>query len=571
MRTRLSAVAMRAGIVGLFACSFAVVPMTTGTVSATPAHAGGKYLVSFANLSGAWTTENFNPLIPSGADDFTRGAIYEPLMVITQAGGGRTYKWLATGTRWTNHKRTLIVSLRHHVRWSDGKPFTSKDVAFTFNYGKSHNVDLSGLMVSGQITSVKPQGKYAVRFNFKTVDTVVLQQLLSAVCIIPEHIWKNVKNPLTFANSHPVGTGPFTQVRDFTSQEYTLARNKYYWQKLHYAGIRVPAFNSNTSALASMVKGQVDWAPVYIPDAKKAWVDVNPKYYHYFYSPPTTPLDMMFNDQAYPYSLPVLRQAVSMSIKRGALSVKAENGYEKPARALGLSYLYPNWVDHSLDKLNNKLSTFNPKAAKKMLRKAHFKWHHGKLYDPKGKRVSLHLICPAGWSDWQVQLQILAKSLSHSLGINATYDFIDVNTWLADRSSRTMGGKYGALFGTESSGQTPYQYFWSFMSKESYFPVNGQIPGGSWNIEGWYNNQATKLLRQFRQTTNRKLQHRIVNQLQKIDLQNLPVITTVTQAQWYTWSTQHFVGFPTAKNYYAYGPGYSYPDVVKVLTSLRPR
>ena len=56
------------------------------------------------------------------------------------------------------------------------------------------------------------------------------------------------------------------------------------------------------------------------------------------------------------------------------------------------------------------------------------------------------------------------------------------------------------------------------MSKESYFPVNGTPPGGSWNLEGWYSNTATSLLDQFRQSSNTKLQHSIVNRLQAIEV-----------------------------------------------------
>lgn len=571
MRSRLSSLAMRAAIVAFVAGSIAVVPAASGVVSAKPTHAGGKYLTAFqSEPTSGWTQENFNPLIPSGALDFTRGAIYEPLTVITQAGGGRSYPWLATNFKYQNHNKRLVVTLRQHVKWSDGKPFTSKDVVFTFKYSKVHNVDLTGLMTSGVVKSVKASGRYRVIFNFKKVDTTVLQSLLAAVCIIPQHVWKKVKNPLTFTNTHPVGTGPFSKVKSFSSQEYVLGRNKHYWKALHYAGIRVPAFSSNTSALAAMVKGQVDWAPVYVQDAKKAWVNVDRKHYHYFYSPPTPPLDMMFNDRVYPYNQSALRKAISMSIKRRELSVKAENGYEKPADAIGLKFLYPGWVNHKLNKLDRKLSKFNPKAARKLLKKDHFRFKNHQLLDKHGNVVTLNISCPAGWSDWEDQLRILKQNLENGIHMTVVISFIDQNTWFADRSSRTMGGKYGALFGTESSGQTPYQYFWSFMSKESYYPVNGQLPGGSWNIEGWYSKKATNLLKQFRQSTSRNLQHKIVNKLQAIDLKNLPVITTVTQAQWYDWSTKHFTGFPTKKNYYAYGAAYTYPDDVKILTSLRP-
>jgi peptide/nickel transport system substrate-binding protein len=566
MRYRFSSAVARALAVAVLVGLVAV--PATATAAARPS-ASAKYLVAFqSEPTSGWVSRNFNPFA-AAPDDFTLGAIYEPLEVITQAGGGKTYPWLATGFKWARGNKALTLKLRHGVRWSDGKPFTSADVVFTFQYGKAHNVDKTGLMTSGQITSVKAAGKYAVRFTFRSVDTTLLQSLLSNAVIIPKHIWSKISNPVTYVNSHPVGTGPFTQVKNFTNQQYTLGRNPHYWQPLHYAGIKVPAFSSNDSALAAMVQGQVDWAPVYVQDAASAWVAAAPKYNHYFYSPPTTPLDLMFNDQQYPYSLPVFRQAISMSINRTELSQKAENGYEKPADALGIRFLYPGWVDKSLQGRDKTLSTYNPKAALKMLKKAHFSDKGGQLYDPRGNKVQMGLTCPAGWSDWQTQLQIMQQNLAH-IGIHVQVSFIDQNTWFGNRSSRTMGGKFYGLFGTESSGQTPYQYFWSFMSKESYFPVNGQLPGDSWNIEGWYNHQATVLLDKFRQTSKSSVQHSIVNTLQKIDLQNLPVITTVTQAQWYDWSTRHFTGFPTAKNYYAYGTAYTYPDDVKILTTLRP-
>ena len=262
-------------------------------------------------------------------------------------------------------QRAVVVTLRKGVKWSDGKPLTAADVAFTFNYGKAHNVDLSGLMTSGQITSIKTHAN-TVTFNFKTVNTTVLQQLLSNVCIIPQHLWKNVKNPLTFTNSKPVGSGPFTKVVSFSNQEFTLGKNPHYWQKVRYAGLRVPAFSSNTSALVAMRPGSVDWAPVYVADAKKAYVAADPKHYHYFYSPPTPPLAMFFNDQVYPYNQVALRKAISMSINRKELSVKAELGYEKPSDAVGIKFLYPGWVNHSLDSKVKALSTFNPAAAKKV-------------------------------------------------------------------------------------------------------------------------------------------------------------------------------------------------------------
>ena len=97
-----------------------------------------------------------------------------------------------------------------------------------------------------------------------------------------------------------------------------------------------------------MRAGSVDWAPVYVADAQQAYVAADPKHFHYFYSPPTAPLAMFFNDQVYPYNQAALRKAISMSINRPELSVKAELGYEKPSDAVGIKFLYPAWVNQSL-------------------------------------------------------------------------------------------------------------------------------------------------------------------------------------------------------------------------------
>ena len=44
--------------------------------------------------------------------------------------------WLATAYKWTNGAKSLVITIRDGVKWSDGQPFTAKDVVFTMTYGK---------------------------------------------------------------------------------------------------------------------------------------------------------------------------------------------------------------------------------------------------------------------------------------------------------------------------------------------------------------------------------------------------------------------------------------------------
>jgi len=502
--------------------------------------------------------------------DLTNGAIYEPLMIYTTAGKGHRYPWLATRITWTNHNKTAVVTLRSGVKWSDGKAFTPADVVFTFNYGKKYSVaDETGLMQKHQITRVKQVGKNQVAFTFSTVNTTVLPQLLSTnTMIIPQHIWAKIKNPDSWPNPNPVGTGPFARVTKFSSQVYILGKNPYYWQKGKpaYDGVQVPALSSNDATLAAAIKGDLDWTPSFFSNVQKSYIAHDPSHFHAYYGNVAYPLGLYFDVEKYPYSLYPLRKAISLAIDRNKINTIAENGNEPPADALGMLKLYPAWVDPKLKSQAKALATFNPVAAKQVLTSAGFTYKGSDLYDPKGNRVTLELSCPSGWDDWVTSMQIIQKNLS-DIGINANFTQADATSWLDKRSKRLLDGFFWSPLG----GVSPYTQFNAFMSKDSYFPVGQDaLTSGLANLSGWYSDKATTLLTQFRQTASLKRQKAIAYQLEKIQLNSLPFAPTVYAPYWYTYSTKHFTGFPNKQNNYANGSTYLYPDDVKILTTLRP-
>ena len=68
--------------------------------------------------------DDFNLYSPN-AEDATNGMIYEPLFFYNTAKAGDIQPWLGTSYAWSNGGKTLTVQLRHGVKWTDGKPFTS--------------------------------------------------------------------------------------------------------------------------------------------------------------------------------------------------------------------------------------------------------------------------------------------------------------------------------------------------------------------------------------------------------------------------------------------------------------
>src|SRR6266852_7494442 len=87
--------------------------------------------VTMGPRGGEWKRV-FNPFRDDSDTRFPSTAgIYEPLIIYNRATG--TYlPWLATSYRWVANNTKLRFSIRSGVLWSDGTPFSARDVAFTF-------------------------------------------------------------------------------------------------------------------------------------------------------------------------------------------------------------------------------------------------------------------------------------------------------------------------------------------------------------------------------------------------------------------------------------------------------
>ncbi len=188
---------------------------------------------------------SLNPLIASTAYEWDiLGKIYESLLA-TDPYSLKDIPWLAES--WTvkvieqgNEKKHVFeFKIKKGITWQDGKPFTAKDVAFTFNY-LIKNKPPRFLDSVRDIEKVELIDDYTVKFYMKGISYWYLDNI-GGVPILPEHIWKDVKDYKLFypwkeklqgTNLYKlIGTGPFIYAEHKVGSYVYLKANKNYWYK----------------------------------------------------------------------------------------------------------------------------------------------------------------------------------------------------------------------------------------------------------------------------------------------------------------------------------------------------
>ena len=441
--------------------------VSPAAVSAAQAHS---CLVMTGSGDPAFT-KNFNPFTSTGlpSGQFIKGAMYEGLTVSPE-GGKPTLPWLAQSWKWSNSNKTLTLNLAKGVKWSDGKPLTSVDVVYSLTAGRQNKVmDIIGYTrPDTNIASIKAKGANAVVINLKTADSQFIAANLNLALIVPRHIWSHVSDPATFTNPNPVGTGPFTKITRFTSQDYVFSKNPHYWQpgKPLISCLEYVQAASNDAALALLQSGQVDWTHNFVPNVEKAYESKDKAHFHSFYATTAYPVSLVFDNTA--IRTASWRSArLSHGDRPEHLSKLGEYGYAPPTDALGLNGLFPQWVTDPAVKAQAKaLATYNPTAAKKLLTDAGFTYKGNQLVDPKGNPVNLDIHVISGWSDWVASNQIITKNLQ-AIGIDSNVKLEpDWDSWFPN----AYATKNPTLLWQNGSQGSPYGFFNANLSQNA-FPV----------------------------------------------------------------------------------------------------
>jgi peptide/nickel transport system substrate-binding protein len=172
-----------------------------------------------------------------------------------------------------DHKLDKLV-LRDDLLWSDGKPFTAKDIEFSFKVIMTEAVPILAVRTgTDQIKWVEAYDDHTVVVFHKDALATNTENLNFPV--IPKHVYeKSLPEDPTMARSayhtkledHPVVGGPYELVSRVRNQEFVVRRRENYYMyngkqvraKPNFREVRVKVIEDLNTALLALKAGQID-------------------------------------------------------------------------------------------------------------------------------------------------------------------------------------------------------------------------------------------------------------------------------------------------------------------------
>jgi len=196
-------------------------------------------------------------IYPRGPGSSKVGMIFDSLVERDEIG---IIPWLAESWNVSSNGTEYTFQLREGIKWSDGTPLTASDIKFTFDY-EQENVPVSGGIEAGVVDKVQVVDSDTVKFVLSQPVSTFLYKL-TGFKIIPEHIYKNVPDPVSFLDSKAVtGSGPFL-LDEYNKEHgtYRFVTNDKFWGP--DTAVKSVEFIPVSDSLIAFEQGEIDFTGI---------------------------------------------------------------------------------------------------------------------------------------------------------------------------------------------------------------------------------------------------------------------------------------------------------------------
>ncbi len=163
--------------------------------------------------------------------------------------------------------KSVTWKLKKDLKWSDGMPFTAKDVAFTYKFiidGKTGATTAGNYQLVEDVVAIDD---YTVKIRFLKPNPAWADVFVGGEgLILPEHIYQNFLGETAReapANLMPIGTGPYRVVEFKPGDVVIYEPNPYFREasKLGFKRIQLKGGGDPTSAARAVLQtGEADFA-----------------------------------------------------------------------------------------------------------------------------------------------------------------------------------------------------------------------------------------------------------------------------------------------------------------------
>ena len=437
---------------------------------------------------------------------------------------GEMTPWLAADQpEYSDDFTSVTVKLRDGITWSDGEKLTADDVVFTVNMIKEEGTFLYSANLNEWLESAEAVDDLTVKFNMtKPNPRFVLDyfgvHFFNAVRVVPEHIWKDIDDKVTFKNNDPekgwpVGTGAFVPVKLAQTQGIFDRRDSWWAADVGFQSmpevervISVPLGPADRQ-INMAVANEIDWAETFaagpfltIKGQNDKWIPFEKEAPYGFVD--ACPFAIHVNNARESWKEPVARIALNHAIDKAKFVKLSHEGVTPTSGSAGMGLEGYGWLEPFLWPAYGDLIDFRDKnadlyekhntmvhdvdKANKLLDDAGYtKGSDGIRVTPSGEKMSAVIRwIPTGYVEFPAPVQSLVEDLT-AIGVDASQEQVQ---W--------------GPFGDSAMGEFDMQLMWVCGStKDVYATLDGWHPKhvkpvgekpSSYSISRWQGPTAEK-------------------------------------------------------------------------------
>ncbi|NOR46816.1 MAG: peptide-binding protein [Methanosarcinaceae archaeon] len=327
---------------------------------------------------------------------------------------------LAENWEYITEEEAYVFNLVKNAKWHDGEPFTANDVAFTIEYMKEHPY---GWVVLDSVDRAEAVDDHTVKIYMSSPYAPFIGDIGGTMPILPEHIWKDIENPIDYVESDVfVGSGPFKYV-DFSKEHGTYQYEAFDEYYLGRPDVDKLIYVKTGDTQMALQRGEVDLASIK-PEMAESFTEegfvviAGPHYWN---------KKLMINHNTEPLDSVVFRQALAYAIDRDEFVDKSLRGYGVPA-SYGLISSESQWASPNIPEY-----PYNPDKAKEMIESLGYELNDGvftKDGEPLKFVILVSMISTGGQSTPDRDGEILKNQLE-KVGIEV--DLVSLETKIVDQ------------------------------------------------------------------------------------------------------------------------------------------